>query len=308
MKQVPMHFITGFLGSGKTTLINSLLKTAGTKKIGLLLNDFGSICIDETLTDFNSEITQIGLSGGQIFCACLSGSFVRSILSFENLDLDCILIEASGLAKPNTLFDIVSQIEKQSNRSFIYGSTSCVVDSLSFEKLFESVNAIKEQALTADRFFITKADRKSDETCDRLKCLLHEINDKADVEVVKNKSIDWSSFETVALDKKLEEKERKLYKNWGDFKRPVTGQASFTENLTFSDVSSFLTEIAPDILRAKGFIKTTDRGALFCEIASGEVHLKESKKASNVGTVVLIKKQDAILKVSHDYSIKINWD
>jgi G3E family GTPase len=308
MKQVPMHFITGFLGSGKTTLINSLLKSAGTKKIGLLLNDFGSICIDDTLTDFNNGITQIGLSGGQIFCACLSGSFVKSILSFRDLDLDCILIEASGLAKPNTLFDIVSAIEKQSDRYFIYGSTSCVIDALSFEKLLQSVNAIKEQALTADKFFITKLDDKTDLDKNRIQCILEEINPTASIEVVIDKSINWDGFETYALEEKLKGKAKLSYKTWGDFNRPVTGTAKFTKVLSFKDLKLFLNEISKDVLRAKGFVKTSDRGILFCEIASTCVIFKESNKVMSLNTIVLIKKHDVELKFSNLNGIVINWD
>lgn len=308
MKQVPLHFITGFLGSGKTTLINSLLRTAGTKKIGLLLNDFGAMCIDENIVNAHDGIQEIGLAGGQIFCACLSGSFVKSILSFASYDLDCILIEASGLAKPHTLFDIVSAIEKKSGKHFIYGSTSCVIDALSFEKLLQSVNAIKEQALTADRFFITKTEKKTDDNVRRITCILQAINTTAPIEVVKNERISWNAFTCVPLADKIKGETKKRYQTWGDFNRPVTGKAVFTQTVTFAEVSQFLTEIAPHILRAKGFVETSDRKILLCEIASGVVSFQKSSLTTCNQSIVLIKKHDLLFVSKHHQKVKISWD
>jgi G3E family GTPase len=77
-KRIPFYILTGFLGSGKTSVINSLLAQFKDKKIGLILNDFGAINIDSALVQGSSDVVSTkSLSGGQIFCSCLSGSFIK---------------------------------------------------------------------------------------------------------------------------------------------------------------------------------------------------------------------------------------
>ena len=100
---IPYLFISGFLGAGKTTLLNNLLKRYAHLKIGVIVNDFGELAVDNMLIDkagVTGEILE--LRAGQIFCSCLSGQFVDSVLAYEAIQPDLLLVECSGLAKPAT--------------------------------------------------------------------------------------------------------------------------------------------------------------------------------------------------------------
>jgi len=76
-KPIPIYIVTGFLGSGKTTLINSMLTGMEGEKIGVIVNDFGPVCVDASLLGGASaraektELTIKELKNGQLFCSCL---------------------------------------------------------------------------------------------------------------------------------------------------------------------------------------------------------------------------------------------
>ena len=101
-----LTIISGFLGTGKTTLVNHLLSDPGGRKIAVLVNDFAAVNIDEELIRFQGEDT-IGLTNG---CACCSinGDLVNAIQRLvERTELpDAIVIEASGLADPRGIAQI----------------------------------------------------------------------------------------------------------------------------------------------------------------------------------------------------------
>ena len=80
---VPLHIITGFLGSGKTTLLNRLLHAASGqgKKVGVIVNEWGRINIDGRLIAHDG-IELAELNNGQLFCSCLSASFVQALVLF----------------------------------------------------------------------------------------------------------------------------------------------------------------------------------------------------------------------------------
>jgi cobalamin biosynthesis protein CobW len=109
MSKIPVTVITGFLGSGKTTLIRHLLTHAHGKRIALIINEFGDLgvdrdvlagCADETC----SADDMIELSNGCI-CCTVADEFIPTMESLLDRDtpFDAIVIETSGLALPQPL-------------------------------------------------------------------------------------------------------------------------------------------------------------------------------------------------------------
>ncbi len=108
-QKIPATVITGFLGSGKTTLIRNLLATANGKRIALIINEFGDLgvdgdvlagCGDETC----SEDDIVELTNGCI-CCTVADDFIPTITRLMESDRrpDHIVIETSGLALPQPL-------------------------------------------------------------------------------------------------------------------------------------------------------------------------------------------------------------
>ena len=88
VKPTRIILITGFLGSGKTSLMRHLLTTYANNenRVGVIVNEFGKISIDGAiLQNYSSTITE--LNNGSIFCQCLAGTFVDSIIDMLGLGL-----------------------------------------------------------------------------------------------------------------------------------------------------------------------------------------------------------------------------
>ncbi|WP_025897074.1 CobW family GTP-binding protein [Sneathiella glossodoripedis] len=100
---LPVTVISGFLGSGKTTLVNRLLKSTTNERLLVLVNDFGDIAIDQDLI-MAEEDGMISLANGCVCCSMggeLYEAFDR-ILSISPPP-DHLVIEASGVAEPQKL-------------------------------------------------------------------------------------------------------------------------------------------------------------------------------------------------------------
>jgi G3E family GTPase len=96
---IPVTILGGYLGAGKTTRINQLLCSNQTKRIGVVINDFGAVNIDEYLVNQRGEST-IGLSNGCVCCTLVDGlGAALDALAACEPPIECVVIEASGVAK-----------------------------------------------------------------------------------------------------------------------------------------------------------------------------------------------------------------
>jgi len=97
---IPLTVIGGYLGAGKTTLLNRLLRRADGRRIGVIVNDFGSLAIDAGLL---SAVTEgiVSLPNGCVCCTVGSGLH-EALTGLSELPerLDHVVIEASGVADP----------------------------------------------------------------------------------------------------------------------------------------------------------------------------------------------------------------
>ena len=109
-ERIPITLLTGFLGAGKTTLVNRLLSAPDAGKIAVIVNEFGEIGIDGDLIARANE-DMLELTNGCICCAAqgdlmdgLNRLFLRKIgLAEPRVDFDKIVIETTGIADPSPL-------------------------------------------------------------------------------------------------------------------------------------------------------------------------------------------------------------
>lgn len=97
---VPILLVTGFLGAGKTTVVNHLLANADGRRIAAIVNDFGAINIDAELIAGASDGV-VSLANGCICCS-LEGDLLRTLSTLLRRDPkpEYIVIETSGVADP----------------------------------------------------------------------------------------------------------------------------------------------------------------------------------------------------------------
>lgn len=101
---VPITILTGFLGAGKTTLLNHILTGDHGLKVGILVNDFGSINVDaELIVDI--EDGMISLANGCVCCQ-IRDDLVQSVAELLAREdrVEYILLEASGVADPASIY------------------------------------------------------------------------------------------------------------------------------------------------------------------------------------------------------------
>jgi len=107
---IPLTLISGYLGTGKTTLINNLLRTTK-KKIALLVNDFGDVNIDESLIEARTD-SVLSIAGGCVCCS-YGNELIETLESMNSNELlpDHIVLEASGIALPSKIIQTISLME-----------------------------------------------------------------------------------------------------------------------------------------------------------------------------------------------------
>jgi G3E family GTPase len=99
----PVTVLTGFLGAGKTTLVNRILSEAHGLRVGVIVNDFGAVSIDSELI-LGVESDTVSLANGCVCCEVRADlvTAVDSVLS-QDRELDALVLEASGVAQPSAI-------------------------------------------------------------------------------------------------------------------------------------------------------------------------------------------------------------
>ena len=117
-KTVPITLITGYLGSGKTTLINHILKNAKGHKMAVIVNDIGEVNIDADLIEQSGVVAGkdenlVALSNGCI-CCTLKKDLINQLADLvKQQKFDHILIEASGICEPVPIAQTITYMEDE---------------------------------------------------------------------------------------------------------------------------------------------------------------------------------------------------
>ncbi|GAA1912555.1 CobW family GTP-binding protein [Streptantibioticus ferralitis] len=155
--RIPVVILAGFLGSGKTTLLNHLLRNSGGVRIGVIVNDFGSINVD-ALSVAGQVDSMISLGNGCLCCAVDTGDMDEMLqrLTRPSAGIDVIVIEASGLAEPQ---EVIRMVLASDDRRITYGGLVEVVDGVEFEETRTRHPEVEKHLRCADLIVLNKSDR-----------------------------------------------------------------------------------------------------------------------------------------------------
>ncbi|SLN67416.1 CobW family GTP-binding protein [Ruegeria meonggei] len=156
-KRIPVTIISGFLGAGKTTLINQLLQSDQACNITVLVNDFGAVNIDTDLI-IKREREVMELSNGCVCCSIQSDMVAQLHTMFTSDNPpEYLLIETSGVAQPGRIASVFGY--PQLSRFARLDSVVTLIDVANIDGLSdEAHHLVRSQIEAADLIIATKAD------------------------------------------------------------------------------------------------------------------------------------------------------
>ncbi|WP_166606972.1 GTP-binding protein [Kineococcus siccus] len=155
--QVPVVVLAGFLGAGKTTVLNQLLRAATDVRLGVVVNDFGAVGIDALLVAGWADST-VSLENGCLCCTTADGSvdeLLTTLTRRPGPPLDAVVIEASGVAEPSAM---VRRVLASAVPGVSYGGLVVAVDAVEFDATRGRHPVVADHVRTADVVLLTKTD------------------------------------------------------------------------------------------------------------------------------------------------------
>ena len=183
--KIPVTLITGFLGSGKTTLISRLLQHPDMDRVAVVINEIGEIGIDNDLVKMSSENVSL-LANGCLCCSVRTDlqETLRELFGERRAgqipDFDRVMIETTGLADPAPVIQTLASDTMLGANYRLDGVVTLVDAANGLAQLAENAEPEHQIAL-ADRIFITKCDLASDAAISDLMAAISLINPRAEI-------------------------------------------------------------------------------------------------------------------------------
>ena len=267
---IPLTLISGYLGTGKTTLINNLLRTTK-KKIALLVNDFGDVNIDESLIEARTD-SVLSIAGGCVCCS-YGNELIETLESMNSNEIlpDHIVLEASGIALPSKIIQTISLMDFLSFRGTVLLTDASRLRS-QLNDLYIS-DTISLQIEQHDLLVLNKTDLlKEDELLNCIDTLSKRFEIRKFLKTVnayieeKDMLLDFGPSHKINLEKKQEH----------GF---ISSTIKPTGPINAEALSTLLQDPVYNIERAKGFFK--NKKGEVCTIQYDGLTLKIEKTEKN---------------------------
>ena len=332
----PVTIITGYLGSGKTTVLNEILKNKGSDRIAVIVNDMGSINIDASLIRnsdvYDGDISMLELSNGCI-CCTLQDTFMKQINEIAvSKKVNRIVVEASGISDPSSIAAGFIEYQKMGmcKRAYL-DSIVCVVDAdriyaeflddlakpdnISGEQDPDIINLVMDQIEFCNTILLNKCDLLSTDAIEKVRRTIRMLQKDADIieciqgkvnpdRIFKNKKFD---YEKVMQSSRIQEQ---LLKGQTNEIKDEHGINSFLyESRQPFDYDKFMNFLENDypkqIIRAKGYIWFGD----------DDIHVQLFEQAGRNASVTIVSNwlasfdDDEKEKVKQEYPDALDdWD
>ena len=277
-REIPITLICGYLGSGKTTLINRLLNTPSfPKKIAVLVNDFGELNIDAELIEQRSSNDEIiNLSNGCVCCK-IQDDLATSLESLKSHSIDRVIIEASGVAIP-------SKLKKQCLiPGFTLGQCAVLIDAQSFDMKKNDKyvgHLVQQQARDADLIVLTKLDLEPDFKFELIGTKDTGIHDPTNTNQIP-------SSDDGLISRLLQSRPLAIdYKDSQGSHHFATRTIHQIKPIPRDQLTSLIKSIPKEVERFKGFINTTE--ALVLVQGTNQTYSISSHKQSETQALVFI--------------------
>lgn len=187
---IPVSVLTGFLGSGKTTVLNRVLKQKGMENTAVIVNEFGEVGIDHLLVETALEGAMLLESG--CVCCSIRGDLVDTLEMLrvrrdrgEIPRFDRVVLETTGLADPAPVLQTLMK-EPTVVRCYRLNGIVATVDAVNGLAQLDQEEIALKQAALAGRLLLTKTDMARPEQIAKLEARLRALNPGATVAHVIN--------------------------------------------------------------------------------------------------------------------------
>ena len=281
--KIPVTLVTGFLGSGKTTLISKLLLHPDMRRVAVVINEIGEIGIDHDLVTLSSENITL-LANGCICCSVrtdlqetLRDLFAQRRVG-EVFDFDRVIVETTGLADPAPVVQTLASDTLLAAHYRLDGLITLVDGLHGVGQIDQQTEAVKQIAI-ADKILVTKTDLTSADHLETLCGRIRQLNFQSPIEFIRQGEVDPKRLIDLGLSssraslKTLQFLGEALTDNAvsADGAGRYLGQRSAAHNaavktlslrftepfewLSFSSALELLTTLrGPDLLRMKGIV------------------------------------------------------
>jgi G3E family GTPase len=254
--RLPVSLITGFLGSGKTALLNRLLRFPVMARTAILINEFGDVALDQLFVQARNGCLCCDVRGdleGAI------GTLFSQRGSGDNPAFDRMLIETTGLADPAPIMQMLLN-QPLIVENFRLDAVVTTVDALHGARQLQEHAEAVNQALLADRLVVTKTDLADDAPVENLVAALRKLNAIAPVVCVPRNEITPSDLfgvdhARVPLPAPVHDHRHGIETFSLTCERPVDWRA-FSDWLTTLKIRH-----ADQLLRVKGVVYVASEGA-----------------------------------------------
>lgn len=258
---IPVTVLTGFLGSGKTTLINRLLKERPDTRFGLIVNEFGDASLESQLIEARRNPLHELPSG--CLCCVNEGDLKQALdtLLTKDARIDHVVVEASGLSSPGPLLGVLTQDGGRYTLSGVF----CVADAVAFLKHEPEFPTVRRQLAFADAVLLTKTDLASSADRQQVNQRLQTL--KPGVKVLDTAGrLPWTTlFDSTSertVDADLPRAPRQRYFHGGRHHDAEVLEFRSTQPLDPDRLAEVFAHLDPGILRAKGVVYLADPSAL----------------------------------------------
>jgi G3E family GTPase len=268
---IPLSLVTGFLGGGKTTLLQRVIEANQGRRLAYIVNEFAEADVDGRLLEIGEDQV-VSIPGGSIFCRCLSGEFLRVLQGlperFEDPEnpLEGVIIEASGIADPKVTAKMLE--ETRLDRVYELRTVVSVIDPATFLKLIHTLPNVISQVEACDVALVNKTDLHDEDTLRRVEQEILRINSRA--KIVRT-SYCRSEIDLLAA----------------PARSPMEGEYALCRDPNYESVTvplerpvdpgplmAELQRVKDDVYRVKGFVPVSD-GMLYVDVAAGRLSRRE---------------------------------
>jgi G3E family GTPase len=253
--RTPVTIITGPLGSGKTTLLRHLLNSVS-RPIAVVMNEFGEIPIDGTVIAGKNVLLK-ELAGGCVCCS-LIGEFEAAMKEIiDTVNPENIVLETTGVAEPEAL---IFDIEERLSRVRLDGVIS-IMDADGLLNFPSIGHTTRMQIESADLLLLNKVDLVTESDLPKLEEKLRRMNEIAPILRTQHCQVDVDLLFGIVRERKVQPPHH--------VHQPEFDSFTFTSDAVFDHdkFEEFAATLAPDVYRAKGFIRFPDGMHLFNFVA-----------------------------------------